>query len=323
MRLSLTFGQAAIRVSLGRSAGRDGSGVWAEGGVEALGEVADAEPVERTIAQDTAGGDELLVQTLTVSADEHQPAVGGEDLVPQGRIGNADARDAGEAALVAPPHFGAQKAGGHRDERVVEVREDDVGALRGVVGVERDRALPVVGVVEVDDRARPGAGQGADVEDGRAVAKLGDQVGLATESEAGADHAFDIGRGAVQLTSAVVEGRSEAFGLLTQLALHLEGWVSLCLRKGPVDVEVSGRSAEHLALNGIADDWVNAAEVFAGSRDLAGDDGEELKIALQAVLRCGLPVAPGEVIDEWDLRLAITVDSAGALFEPVGVEGRS
>lgn len=110
-----------------------GVSVRTEGSVEALRELPDAEAVERRVTQDTTRRDELLVQALAIRSDEDEAAVRSENLVLNGRVGDADARDPSERALVAAPDLGAQQPGGHRDQGVVQVGEHDGGHYRKIL----------------------------------------------------------------------------------------------------------------------------------------------------------------------------------------------
>ena len=78
--------------------------------------------------------------------------------------------------------------------------------------------------------------------------------------------------------------------------------------------------AEHPGFDRVREHGVDAAEVLAFGRDLLRDPGQVLQVAGVGAFRLLLPACADEVGHLHLMRLAVPVDPADALFQPVGVE---
>ncbi len=217
----------------------------------------------------------------------------------------------------------------HLHQTAAEVQQDHIGTAGGGVLVEGDDALDVRDRVEqsvVACRRPCSLGHRGQPEAAR-VQSLGrggvDQVEVVGQPERGAHHPFQRLRRQVQPRTAAAQRLGqpgEVGGQLAadpQLGRAAPALTDLGLRGLPV-----GGAAQHLALDVGGDHVAGAAEVLPDLVDLPDGDAEELQLVFEGALRRVLPAVRDEVEDiHLRRRLAVPVDAAVALFQPVRVPG--
>ena len=115
-------------------------------------DLADIQAAETTLANFTAGGDNFLVETLTVPPNEDKAGMDDDDGCGE----NARWDKAGGGAMeafcaFARPDFGAQEAQAHLDEEMIEMDEDDIitatgdGVIKGTTENYGELILNIIG----------------------------------------------------------------------------------------------------------------------------------------------------------------------------------
>jgi hypothetical protein len=138
------------------------------------------------------------------------------------------------------------------------------------------------------------------------------------QRQGGADDVGHIRRSDPQLLDGLVELHAQPLGLFAQVELGAgepDGRGSV----DPGDVE-PGAASEHAPFDLGRQHGVDLAEVLADGRHLGGDPGQKLQVPLVAAGRGVLPAGADEVLDLDGLGLAVPVQPADPLLQPVGVE---
>ena len=123
------------------------------------------EPGEPSFPDLTSRRDDLFVQSLAVTADDHEPGMGNHGEVIQGRIGNHSGRDSIESLpTLQRPDFRTQKAKAHLSESVVQVDEDEILVVldQGMIKDEGS-GFAVKGVGQALSALLPSSGQRREV----------------------------------------------------------------------------------------------------------------------------------------------------------------
>ena len=132
-------------------------GFVVRGGGEQLLQLAEVQPGEAAFLEHPARRDDLLVQPVTVAADDDEPGVGDDGRGVEDVVRHEPGGDPVQPLpALHRPDLGTQQPQAHLDEPVVQVDQHDVVPAIGGGMVERDRANVLgVGMLQPLGARRP------------------------------------------------------------------------------------------------------------------------------------------------------------------------
>ena len=258
------------------------------------------------------------MQPPAVGADQHEPGEHGDERPVDPRVRGRRELERGDPVegRASAPDRRAEQPRRLRDERILQVREDDVVPALGDLRVERER--PQVPVERIGEPGHGPLPPGTQCGRSDQAVRLVGQRRLVGEGQGRVHDAADVGRGDVQFPDARVELVMQLADLVAQVTLGAQQARGR-LRRDLQRVD-EPRPAEHPGLDRVREHGVDAAEILAFGRDLPRDPGQVLQVAGVGALGFFVPAGADEVGDLYLVGLAVPVHAADPLFEPVGVE---